>query len=107
MQDEKIPQSFGIKHSPDVGALKGDDWVSARTEVTYTLPSITVNNGNSNSQVTREVTGGNVTSNTRTHSDGQRIRTETFSYTQGPTVRTSTTTRTVGPTTYTTQQVAA
>ena len=25
-------KSFGIKHSPYVGTLKGDDWVSARTE---------------------------------------------------------------------------
>ena len=25
-------KSFGIKHSPYVGSLKGDDWVSARTE---------------------------------------------------------------------------
>ena len=25
-------KSFGIKHSPYIGTLKGDDWVSARTE---------------------------------------------------------------------------
>ena len=24
--------AFGIKHSPYIGTLKGDDWVSARTE---------------------------------------------------------------------------
>ena len=25
-------KSFGIKHSPYIGTLKGDDWVAARTE---------------------------------------------------------------------------
>jgi hypothetical protein len=103
--DEKQPKSFGIKHSPYVGALKGDDWVSARTETAYTMPTSTlVTNGHNNSNtVVQNTSGGGskVTSNTRTHSDGQRIRTETFSYTEPTrTVRTSTTTRS-------TQQVAA
>lgn len=84
--EEPECKSFGIKHSPYVGALKGDDWVSARTETS-------VSNGQNSG-------ASNVTSSTRTHSDGSRIRTETFSYstpvvrttttTQGPTIRTST-----------------
>jgi len=103
--DENQPKSFGIKHSPYVGALKGDDWVSARTETVTTMPTSTlVTNGHNNSNtVVQNTSGGGskVTSNTRTHSDGQRIRTETFSYTEPVrTVRTSTTTRS-------TQQVAA
>jgi hypothetical protein len=111
--DENQSNSFGIKHSPYVGALKGDDWVSARTETVTTMPTSTlVTNGHNNSNtVVQNTSGGGskVTSNYRTHSDGQRIRTETFSYTEPVrTVRTSTTTRTQGPTIRTTtQQVAA
>ena len=100
--DENQPKSFGIKHSPYVGALKGDDWVSARTETVPTSTLVTNGHNNSNTVVQNTSGGGSkVTSNTRTHSDGQRIRTETFSYTEPTrTVRTSTTTRS-------TQQVAA
>ena len=95
--EEPEAKSFGIKHSPYVGQLKGDDWVSARTELQNLVAK-----GNENS---------GVTANTRTHSDGTRVRTETFSYsTQGPTVRTTTTTKSSsnGPTirTSTTQQVS-
>lgn len=104
--DENQSNSFGIKHSPYIGALKGDDWVSARTETVTTMPTSTLvtNNGHNNSNtVVQNTSGGGskVTSNTRMHSDGQRIRTETFSYTEPVrTVRTSTTTRS-------SQQVAA
>ena len=110
--DDAPKHAFGIKHSPYIGALKGDDWVSARTEVisypstssTTTIPasngpltSSLVTNGHNNTEVKTSVIGGsNVTSNTRTHSDGHRIRTETFTYTKGPTVRTTTTTTSSG-----------
>jgi len=110
--DDAPKHAFGIKHSPYIGALKGDDWVSARTEVisyptstTTTiqpavagpLTSSLVTNGHNNTEVKTSVIGGsNVTSNTRTHSDGHRIRTETFTYTKGPTVRTTTTTTSSG-----------
>ena len=96
--EEPEAKSFGIKHSPYVGQLKGDDWVSARTELQNLVAK-----GNENNGVTAN--------NTRTHSDGTRVRTETFSYsTQAPTVRTTTTTKSSsnGPTirTSTTQQVS-
>ena len=115
--DDAPKHAFGIKHSPYIGALKGDDWVSARTEVisypstssTTTIPASSVSgngplasslvtNGHNNTEVkTSVVAGGSkVTSNTRTHSDGQRIRTETFTYTKGPTIRTTTTTTSSG-----------
>lgn len=103
VEDDAPKIAFGIKHSPYVGALKGDDWVSARTETTEMPTTTLVTNGHNNSGAS------NVTSNTRTHSDGTRIRTETFSYSQGPTVRTTTTTKssTQGPTIRTsTQQVS-
>merc|ERR1712029_159628 len=92
--------AFGIKHSPYVGRLKGDEWVHARTEV-VTPPAKTVttnghatgSSGSSNKVVSQSVTnGGTTTSTTRTHSDGTKIRTETFTYTKGPTIKTPTTT---------------
>lgn len=91
MKLDSAPQyAFGIKHSPYIGKLKGEDWVSARTEVS---PTTTTTNGH-HSETTQTVVngGGNVTTTTRTHSDGHRIRTETFTYTKGPTTRITTTT---------------
>ena len=98
--DHAPQHAFGIKHSPYLGNLKGDAWVSARTEVMSSPPSVTMTNGNasnatSDSKTVRTVVDkGNVTTTSRTHSDGHKIRTETFTYTKGPTIRTSTTTTT-------------
>ena len=105
MKKESTPNyAFGIKHSPYVGRLKGDEWVHARTEVvtppakTVTTKTVTTNghaigSGSSNKAVSQSVTnGGSTTSTTRTHSDGTKIRTETFTYTKGPTIKTTTTT---------------
>ena len=93
---EQAPQkSFGIKHSPYIGKLKGEDWVSARTEVMISPPAQLTNGNSSNSDTKTSrtvVDKGNVTTTSRTHSDGHKIRTETFTYTKGPTIRTSTTT---------------
>merc|ERR1711988_1477172 len=90
---ERTPEvAFGIKHSPYICQLKGDEWVSARTEV-ITPPN---------------VTNGHTSTTTRTHGDGARIRTETFSYTKGPTIKTTTTTTTKvgGPTLTSSQQIS-
>ena len=111
---ERQPEvAFGIKHSPYITQMKGDGWVSARTEV-ITPPHVTktvTTNGHkadSNTQVSQNVTNGHTTSTTRTHSDGARIRTETFSYTKGPTIKTTTTTtsKVGGPTLTTSQQIS-
>ena len=120
---ERTPEvAFGIKHSPYICQLKGDEWVSARTEV-ITPPNVTkktvtvTTNGshnnkaaesNTNTQVSQNVTNGHTSTTTRTHSDGARIRTETFSYTKGPTIKTTTTTTTKvgGPTLTSSQQIS-
>ena len=102
-QEHKPEYAFGIKHSPYLGQLKGDEWVHARTEV-VTPPIRTgvatknASNTSVSQNVTNGVTNGHTTTTTRTHSDGTRIRTETFSYTKGPTIKTTTTT---------TQQISA
>ena len=89
MKKESTPNyAFGIKHSPYVGRLKGDEWVHARTEVvtppakTVTTKTVTTNghatgsSGSSNKVVSQSVSnGGTTTSTTRTHSDGTKIRT--------------------------------
>ena len=101
MKLDHPPQyAFGIKHSPYIGVLKGDDFVPARTEVMTSPPTLTNGNSESKTVVQTSQQNGNVTSQTRTHSDGHRIRTETFTYTKGPTTRITTTTTT------STQQVA-
>ena len=115
---ERTPEvAFGIKHSPYICQLKGDEWVSPRTEV-ITPPNVTKtvttnghkaeSNAKSNTQVSQNVTNGHTTTTTRTHSDGARIRTETFSYTRGPTIKTTTTTtsKVGGPTLTTSQQIS-
>merc|ERR1711963_67208 len=89
-------KSFGIKHFPYVGTLKGDDWVSARTETmsspvttktetrSVSVSGVPVANGSTSRESKVTAGGGKTTTTTRTHSDGTRIRTETFSY-SGPT----------------------
>jgi len=96
-------KSFGIKHSPYVGTLKGDDWVSARTETmsspvttkteykSVSVSGVPVVNGTTSRESKISAGGGKTTTTTRTHSDGTRIRTETFSY-SGPTKTTRVTT---------------
>ena len=91
--------AFGIKHSPYMGQLKGDSWVSARTEVESPPLRAGMTNGQSSSSSDTKVTSQTVngktttTTTTRTHSDGTRIRTETFTYTKGPTTTTRVTTQ--------------
>jgi hypothetical protein len=97
-------KSFGIKHSPYIGTLKGDDWVSARTETmsspvatktetrSVSISGVPVVNGSARSAAKISTGGGKTTTTTRTHSDGTRIRTETFSYSKGPTTTTRVTT---------------
>merc|ERR1712045_571220 len=93
---EKSPShAFGIKHSPYVGALKGDAWVGTTTELATPVAS---RKGSSSATTTsRTMNGGGsgmrTTVTTRTHSDGTKIRTETLSYSSKPT-RTVTTTKT-------------
>jgi hypothetical protein len=97
-------KSFGIKHSPYIGTLKGDDWVSARTETmsspvttktetrSVSVSGVPVVNGHATRESKISTGGGKTTTTTRTHSDGTRIRTETFSYSKGPTTTTRVTT---------------
>ena len=95
---EKSPShAFGIKHSPYVGALKGDAWVGTKTELST---PVATRKGSSSASTSRTISNGGMggstktTVTTRTHSDGTKIRTETFSYTSKPS-RTITTTKTV------------
>ena len=92
MNLDHAPQyAFGIRHSPYLGKLKGEEWVSARTEV-ITPPNENGHTSESSQTVKTMVNGGSTTTTTRTHSDGHRIRTETFSYTKGPVTKITTTT---------------
>jgi hypothetical protein len=102
--DHTPAYAFGIKHSPYMGQLKGDAWVSPRTEVD-SPPLKALTNGESSASTESRVvsqTKGNTTTTTRTHSDGTKIRTETYTYTKGPT----TTTRVTSHKNYKSEQTA-
>ena len=102
--DHTPAHAFGIKHSPYLGHLKGDAWVSPRTEV-ESPPLKSMTNGDSYSssaaaassdtRISSQTTKGasSTTTTTRTHSDGTKIRTETFTYVKGPTTTTRVTTQ--------------
>ena len=102
---EKSPShAFGIRHSPYIGNLRGDQWVGAKTETDVSARKISYGNaGNSGGPSSSTTTaskytamngtgGTKTTTTTRTHSDGTKIRTETFTYTKAPTTTTRVTT---------------